>query len=61
MSISYDHTLGQEANAGWYGLTPYGNMFLHYLRMAGAGPIQVGTGYAWNLPGTVVFPAPAGR
>jgi len=60
VSISYDTTLGQEANAGWYGLTTYGNMFLHYLRMAGAGPIQVGTGYYWNLPGTVVTPVPLG-
>ena len=60
VSISYDTTLGQEANAGFYGLTPYGNMFLHYLRMAGAGPIQVGTGYYWNLPGTVVNPVPMG-
>jgi hypothetical protein len=54
VSISYDTQLGQEANAGWYGLTTYGSMFLRYLRMAGAGPMQIGTGYSWYLPGTVL-------
>lgn len=61
VSISYDTQLGQEANAGWYGLTTYGSMFLRYLRMAGAGPIQVGTGYGWNLPGTVLNGFPGYR
>jgi hypothetical protein len=56
VSISYDTQMGIEQNAGWYATTPWGNMFLHYLRMAGAGPRQVGTGYWWNLPGTVIYP-----
>jgi hypothetical protein len=53
VSVSYDMAFGQEKDAGWYATTPYGNMFLRYLRMAGMGPIQVGTGYGWNYPGTV--------
>jgi voltage-gated potassium channel Kch len=53
VSISYDTQFGMETNAGWYGLTTYGNMFLRYLRMAGTGPMQIGTGYGWNYPGTV--------
>lgn len=56
VSISYDTQMGIEVNAGWYGTTPWGNAFLHYLRMAGAGPMQIGTGYFWNAPGSVIFP-----
>ena len=40
VSVGYDLGFGQEMNAGWYGTTPYGNQFLYYLRLAGAGPIQ---------------------
>jgi hypothetical protein len=55
VSISYDNSIGQEQDAGWYALTPYGNAFLRYLRMAGAGPIQVGTGVLFGGPGSLVF------
>jgi uncharacterized protein DUF4054 len=62
VSISYDTQIGLENNAGWYGSTPYGNMFVYYLRMAGAGPMQIGTGPAGTLnrsgpfgPGSLVF------
>jgi hypothetical protein len=41
VSLSYDNSLGMEANAGWWGLTPWGNQYLYYLRLAGAAPIHM--------------------
>jgi hypothetical protein len=41
VSVSYDNQIGMEHDAGWWGLTPWGNQFLYYLRMAGAAPIQL--------------------
>ena len=41
VSLSYDNMIGMEKDAGWWGLTPWGNQFLYYLRMAGAAPIQL--------------------
>lgn len=41
VSVSYDNSLGMEANAGWWGLTPWGNQYLYYLRLAGSAPIQL--------------------
>jgi hypothetical protein len=58
VSLSYDTQMGVEQNAGWYSLTPWGNAFIRYLRMAGAGPMQIGTGYYWNPPGVVIDVSP---
>jgi len=41
VSVSYDNTLGIEADAGWWGLTPWGSQFIYYLRLAGAAPIHL--------------------
>jgi len=41
VSVSYDNSIGMEANAGWWGLTPWGNQFLYYLRLAGSAPIHL--------------------
>jgi hypothetical protein len=41
VSLSYDNQIGMEHDAGWWGMTPWGNQFLYYLRMAGAAPIQL--------------------
>jgi hypothetical protein len=40
-SVGYDVRAGFEDNGGNYNLTIYGQQFLRYLRMAGAGPIQL--------------------
>jgi hypothetical protein len=41
VSVSYDTSNGQEANAGWWGMTPWGNQYLYYLRLAGSAPVQL--------------------
>jgi hypothetical protein len=41
VSVSYDQSLGMEANAGWWGLTPWGNQYLYYLRLAGSAPVHL--------------------
>lgn len=41
VSVSYDNSLGMEANAGWWGLTPWGNQYLYYLRLAGSAPVHL--------------------
>lgn len=41
VSVSYDQSIGMEKDAGWWGLTPWGNQFLYYLRLAGAAPIHL--------------------
>jgi len=41
VSISYDNAFGQTENAGWWGLTPWGNQYLYYLRLAGSAPIHL--------------------
>lgn len=41
VSVGYDSSFGQEFQAGWYGLTVWGNQFVYWLRLAGAGPIQL--------------------
>jgi hypothetical protein len=41
VSVSYDMSLGIERDAGWWGLTPWGNQFLYYLRMAGSAPVHL--------------------
>jgi len=46
-SVGYDVRAGFEDNAGNYNLTIYGQQFLRYLRMAGAGPIQY-NGSPWQ-------------
>ena len=42
VSISYDTAAAMEAGAGHWNLTVYGTRFAKLMRMAGAGPIQVG-------------------
>lgn len=41
VSLGYDLQFGMERDAGWYALSPYGNEFLRYLRLAGSAPIQL--------------------
>ena len=41
VSLSYDTSVGVEANAGWWGQTPWGNQYLYYLRLAGSAPIHL--------------------
>jgi hypothetical protein len=42
VSVSYDLTLGKEEGAGSYNNTIYGQQFIHWARLLGMGPIQVG-------------------
>lgn len=44
-SISYDTQAAAEPDAGHWALTQYGARFIRLARMAGAGPVQVGTGW----------------
>lgn len=37
-SVSYDTTIGSEADAGQWNLTDYGKQFIYYARLVGAGP-----------------------
>jgi hypothetical protein len=41
VSLANDNTFGQTQNAGWWGMTVWGNQFLYYLRLAGAAPTQL--------------------
>ena len=42
VSVSFDTSIGAEAGAGQYNSTLYGRQFIHYARLIGMGPIQVG-------------------
>jgi hypothetical protein len=58
VSVSYDNSLGAEEGAGQYNMTIYGRQYIHYARLMGAGPIQVGavtippygTNFSWLGP-----------
>lgn len=46
VSVGYDTGSGIEADAGHWNLTVYGTRFIKLARMMGAGPLQIGVGYA---------------
>jgi hypothetical protein len=58
VSVGYDTSIGAEEGAGQYNLTMYGRQFIHYARLVGMGPIQVGavtvppygTSHSWVGP-----------
>lgn len=64
VSVSYDTGAGTEPNAGHWNLTNYGTRFIWMVNMFGAGPVQLGIGYAptsslaW--PGPDTTPSPSG-
>jgi hypothetical protein len=51
VNVSYDTTGASEADAGHWNLTVYGTRFINWIKMFGAGPVQVGTPF---LAGVVV-------
>ena len=46
VSVSYDTQAAVEADAGHWNLTTYGLRLVKLMKLIGAGPIQVGIGYA---------------
>jgi hypothetical protein len=42
VSVSYDTQIGTEKDAGYYNYTIYGRQYIHWARLLGMGPIQVG-------------------
>jgi hypothetical protein len=50
ISVSYDTGAVAEPDGGFYNLTVYGQRFFNLVRMAGAGPLQLGIG---SFPGNV--------
>jgi hypothetical protein len=58
VSVGYDTSIGTEPDAGQYNLTIYGRQYIHFARLMGIGPIQVGaasdpppfSGPAWPGP-----------
>jgi hypothetical protein len=63
VSIGYDAAGGIEAGAGHWNLTIYGTRLVRLMIMFGAGPVQIGMGYApplngpaWPGPWTGTFP-----
>jgi hypothetical protein len=42
VSVSYDTALGSEEDAGMWNGSWYGRQFIHFARLMGMGPIQVG-------------------
>lgn len=42
VNVSFDVTGSNEADAGHWNQTSYGKRFIHFARMFGAGPIQIG-------------------
>jgi hypothetical protein len=62
IGLSYDTELASEKGAGHYNFTTYGQRFYHFVRIVGAGPIQIlpgvgisSLGQAWAGPVTM-FP-----
>lgn len=49
IGLSYDTELASEKGAGHYNFTTYGQRFIHFARLVGAGPIQVGVGHGFGL------------
>ena len=59
VSVGYDTSHGTEEGAGHWNLTIYGSRLYRYIKMFGAGPIQIGigdqpplSGPAWPGPDT---------
>lgn len=50
VSINYDNTAVIDENAGHWGLTTFGKRFIKFIRMFGAGPVQIGAPCLSNNP-----------
>lgn len=46
VSMGYDTGVGTQTDAGHWNMTIYGTRLIRLIRMFGAGPLQIGIGYA---------------